>query len=346
MRRLAAAFALLAVLALAGGCKPADESETAKVPLFPWLLQGQDALDSLQLRGAGNKPLVTLVKKAGAWRVAERGDWPADAGLVSEYLFVLSQAHGIEAKTSNPKLYSKLGVEPVSDPSATGSELTLSGKGRHARLLIGHEHPKFDSNYVRVDGQAQCWLTDVPVNFDRNPVAWLDRRLVDLPLARIARIRISGGKDKAQEKAFTLSHRDDRFRLDDAPSAAMHDSHQGDALAGALDQLRFDDLADDDGSATAARELQFVTVDGLQLTLQAWYAGANLWVRVLASTDAQQVEQWQHETAGRAPDATPLSARIDAFNQRFRGRRFQLPASVANVLMLSHEQILAGAPSP
>ena len=37
---------------------------------------------------------------------------------------------------------------------------------------------------------------------------------------------VSGGVDKA----FALSHRDDRFRLNDAPSAAMHDSHQGDAM--------------------------------------------------------------------------------------------------------------------
>ena len=339
--RLALGLPLLAALALSGGCKRAEPA-TGKVLLFPTLAERQGELDTLQLRGAGNAVLVTLAKKNGVWRVVERADWPADAGRVSQYLFVLSQAHRVEAKTANPKLYSRLGVEPIAGADAVGTELKLSGAGDSSRLLIGHEHSKFDSNYVRVDGQAQTWLTDLPVTFDRNPVSWLDRRLVDLQLARIAVVRISGGADKA----FTLSHRDDRFRLDDAPSAAMHDSHQGDALAGALDQLQFEELAVDDGTATPERELQFVIVDGTQVTLQAWHAGDQLWVRLAASVDEARAEAWAGQAADRAAASAALRKQVDLWNQRFHARRFLLPANLAATLMLTHEQILAGAPGP
>jgi len=345
-RRVAWTLPLLAVLATAGGCKrnaaPVDE----KASVFPTLAERQDQLDTLQLRGAGNATLVTLRRKEKVWRVAERTDWPADAGRISQYLFVLSQARLAEAKTSNPELYARIGVEPITDEAATSSELTLSGQGISSRLLIGHEHTKFDSNYVRIDGQAQAWLTDLPVTFDRDPAAWLDRRLVDLPLARIAGVRVR----PKSGKPFALSHRDDRFRLDDAPSAAMGDSQQGDALAGVLDQLRLEDLGADDGKQAAERELQFTAVDGLQLTIQAWHAGEQLWVRLAASTDEARAGEWARQLAapGSKSDSEPkpVPERVAELNQRFHARRFLMPTNVETVLMLSREEILAGAPSP
>jgi hypothetical protein len=209
-------------------------------------------------------------------------------------------------------------------------------------LLIGHEHPKFDSNYVRVDGEAQAWLTDLPVGFDRDPLSWLDRRLIDLPLARIARVQVA---DRGGER-FSLSHRDDRFRLDDAPSAAMRDSNQGDAIAAALDQLQLEQLASDDGSAVAERELRFSAVDGLEVKVQAWHVGDALWVRLAAAVDEPRAAAWLSQTKGAPKDMALVRARVADWNARFHGRRFQLPVAVATTLMLSHEQILAGAPAP
>jgi len=332
--------ALVLALALGSGCER-DQPESAKALLFPTLSERQVDLDRVQLTGAGNVALVTLSKKSSAWRVAERQDWPADEGRLSQYLFVLSQTHRIDAKTANPKLYPRLGVEPVSGAAATGTELSLSGPGISARLLIGHEHAKFNSNYVRIDGQPQSWLTDLPVTFDRDPASWLDRRLIDLPLARIAGVHVSGGA----EKAFSLSHRDDRFRLDDAPSAAMHDSYQGDAMASVLDQLKFEDVAADDGSATIERELRFDAVDGTQVTIQAWHVGSQLWVRVATSIDEAKLLAWI-QLAGHTEAAGALRNQVADWNRRFHSQRFLVPAGPAATLMLTHEQILAGAGVP
>jgi hypothetical protein len=339
--RLGLTLILLSLLMLTAGCERADEPDAAKVMLFPTLAERQDQLDTLQLRGAGNAVLVTLVRKGGLWRVAERGDWLADGGRVSQYLFVLSQTHFEEAKTANPALYSRLGVEPITASGATGTELKLAGRGIAGVLLIGDEHSKFDSNYVRVNGQAQAWLTDLPVTFDRNPAIWLDRRLVDLPLARVAQVRVSGGT----EKPFSLSHRDDRFRLDDLPSGAMGDSQQGDTLAGVLNQLQLDDVQDDDGSAVVERELQFLAVDGLVLTVQAWHVSEQVWVRLVASIDEARAAEWARLATAQRPASEPLTQRVSDWNKRFHGRRFLLPAESANVLMLSHDEILVGAPS-
>ena len=337
--RLASGLFLLLALTIGAGCKR-SEPAPAKALLFPELAERQDELQNVQLRGAGNKALVTLVRKDGRWRVAERADWPADAGRLSQYLFVLSQTHGVEPKTANPKLYSRLGVEPISSPGATGTELSLAGGGISSRLLIGHDHAKLNSNYVRIDGQAQTWLTDLPVSFDRDPASWLDRRLIDLPLARISAVRVSGG----DARPFSLSHRDDRFRLDDVPSAAMRDSYQGDALASVLEQLKFEDLAADDGTPVVERELRFDSVDGRQVTIQAWHEGSQLWVRLAASLDEKQVLAWTRQ-AGNEKAAEGLRKQVAVWNERFNAHRFLLAESVAATLMLSHDKILAGVPA-
>jgi hypothetical protein len=333
---------LLLLLPLLLAACQREPTAPGKVPVLPGLGQHQDKLELLRLRTAGNRVRVSLHKRGGSWRVAERGDWPADAGRVSQYLFVLSQAHRIEQKTANPALYARLGVEAISAPDASGSELELSGGGRHWRLLIGKEHPKFDSNYVRIDGQATSWLTDLPVGFDPDPSAWLDHRLVDLPLARVARVQVS----ERGAPVFALSHRDDRFRLDDAPSAAMHDSHQGDALAAVLDQLQFEQLEADDGRAVAERELLFTAVDGSRLRIWAWHAGEHLWIRLVADIDEAASADWRQRTHASADEQAKLLARIAEWNARFAGRRFQVPDSVAATLMLDHEQILAGDAKP
>jgi hypothetical protein len=336
-RLLLAAIACLALAACAG-----DTASTEKPKLFPGLDKAQANVESMQLRGAGNRPLVSLERRNGAWRVAERNGWPADEGRISQYLFVLAQARRMEAKTSDPKLYSRLGVEAVSAVDAKGSELTLSGKGVRSRLLIGNEHPRLDGYYVRVDGEAGAWLTDLPVYFDPDPRVWLDRRLVDVPLARIARVRISG----VDEPPFSLSHREDRFRLDDAPAAAMRDSYQGDVIASALDQLHFEDLAADAGSVQAIRTLDYSTVEGLLLQVQVFRDGEQLWVRMKAGTDPATAEAWAKVSAANAASNATLEARVKAFNDSFFNRRFLLADPVATNLMLTHEQILAGAPKP
>ena len=47
----------------------------------------------------------------------------------------------------------------------------------------------FDLSALRLAGQVPepgTWLTDLPVYFDPDPKVWLDHRLVDIPLARMA----------------------------------------------------------------------------------------------------------------------------------------------------------------
>lgn len=324
---------------LVGGC--AREPESARTqPVLPGLDDAQHSLARMELRGAGNRSLVTLERRDGAWRVAERDGWPADAGRISQYLFVLSQARRMEGKTGEPRLYPRLGVEPVSLPDAAGTELQLAGKDWQQRLLIGNAHPRLDGNYVRVGAEAQAWLTDLPVGFDKQPVDWLDRHLLDLPLARVSRVRVSG----AGGANFSLSHRDDRFRLDDAPSAAMRDSYLGDTVAGALDQLQFEDLAADDAATVAERTLDYASVEGMRVRLQVLRVAERHWLRVAVGMDDEASRAWAALSTANVEKLARIAARAAALEKDVAGRRFLIDESLARTLLLDHDQILAGAP--
>jgi hypothetical protein len=129
----------------------------------------------------------------------------------------------------------------------------------------------------------------------------------------------------ASGEAFVLSHRDDRFRIEGVPTAAMGDSHAGDALAGVLDSLELEDVARDDGKAPPERIVRFTGVDGAWIELAAWRIDGRIWVRAASGGDGVLAHAWAH------PQATD-------------GWRFRLPAFQAAELMASRSQILGNNP--
>jgi hypothetical protein len=324
---------------LLSACAPAPDPEPAPGPLLPVVGSSQDRIDRLQLRGGGNKLLVSLARERGEWRVAERAGWPADGARVVGYLAKLAQARRVEAKTASAAMHARLGVEDIADPEAKGHELSLIGPGVSQRLSIGELHVRSGGRYVRANGAPRAWLTDVDVGFDPDPVDWLDRRLVSIPLARVERVRIR----PRGSAAFALVHRDDRFRPDDAPPGAMRDSHAGDQIASVLEAFDVDDVGTDDGSRTPSQELDYELVDGTVLTISIWRDGQRDWARLSADFDEARASAWA--TQARRPQAlAEARAKAQAWTRRFEGRRFLLPRSTARTLTLDHSQILEGVP--
>jgi len=87
-------------------------------------------------------------------------------------------------------------------------------------------------------------------------------------------------------------------------------------------------------------------VEGLLLQVQAFRDGEQLWVRMKAETDPATAQAWAKVSAANAASNATLEARVKAFNDSFSNRRFLLADPIATHLMLTHEQILAGAPKP
>ena len=374
MRALPLAIAAVAVGLLAGAAwwlldrQASDRREDPGLAV-PGFATRVEAIDDIELRGAGGEVLLHIEKVDGTWVMPDRDGWPANQREVSRALFRLGQARRIEAKTRNPALHARLGVEDVASPGAKGTELRLQGGGEPVHLVVGNNHPSLGGSYVRIGDDPQAWLLDQDIGPAREPTDWLDRRLLDIPMARVEEVRVTPAKGRG----FRLSRVDDRFSLDGQPPAAMTDPDAGNGTAGVPDQLPFDDLAVDTG-AEPIQVVEFIGVDGVVIRLEAWRDDRGTWARLAATLDEAAALAWfeQSAAAGEAEavepqaaepsevaagedaaaeptDAAPpaervagLRARVDAWQASFEGRQFLLPPYKAAPLMRSRNDYLAG----
>jgi hypothetical protein len=361
----------VAVLALAGAAwwvieRPASGPVAGTDRVLPGVAERIEKLERLEVHGAGDALLVAIEKHEGRWRMPDRLDWPANQREVSRALFRLAEARRLEAKTANPELHARLGVEAVAGADAKGTELRLIGGGEPLRLTIGKNHPSLGGSYVRIGDEPQVWLLDEDIGPARNPADWLDRRLVDLPLARVAEVRVTPAKGRA----FRLTRADDdRFSLDGQPSAALGNADDGNATAASAEQLALDDLAVDAGAA-AEQTLAFESVDGVTLTIATWQQDGGTWARLSTVLDKTKAAAWfaQPATSESGEDAAAASSEVTTeqaseehtgpspeerlhaleqqvaqWQQRFDGKQFLLPPQQAANLVKNREDYLAGS---
>jgi len=330
----------------------------AQGPALPGFDVRVETVDRIEVFGAGRTPLLAVEKRDGRWQMPDRQDWPANQREIGSALFRLGQARRIEAKTANPALHSRLGVEDVGADDAAGTELVLSGGGEPLRLTIGNNHPGLGGSYVRIGDDPQAWLLDEDIAPARDAADWLDRRLLDIPMARIDVIRVA----PASGRAFRLSRVQDRFSLDGQPPAAMENPDAGNTTAGFTDQLPLDDVAADSG-AEATQTVVFEGLDGVLITVAAWREDSATWARFGAELDEARATAWisqravdredierADETTAPLPtdEASPeqqlaeLREKVGEWQTQFEGRQFLLPAYKAAPLMRSRNDYLAG----
>ena len=305
-----------------------------------------ESIDRIELLGAGAKPLVLIEKSDGAWRMPDRDNWPANQREVGSALFRLGQAKRMEAKTADPKRHARLGVEDVAAADAKGAQLRLSGGGGEPlHITVGNNHPSLGGSYVRLGDDPQAWLLDEDIGPARSAPDWLDRRLLDVPMARIDAIRVT----PADGRAVRLSRVEDRFSIDGLSPSAMANPDAGSTIGGFTDQLPLDDVARDSG-APATQTAVFESFDGLRITVAAWRQEGGTWARLGVELDEGRARDWfaRPQATAAAPKATAdqrlaaQRAQVEAWNQAFAGRRFLLPPHKAEGLMRSRNDYLDG----
>lgn len=350
----------IGVLVLAGTAwwlldRQAAGEGAALGPALPGFDERVEAVDRIEVFGAGAQSLLAVEKRDGAWVMPGRQDWPANQREIGSALFRLGQARRIEAKTANPALHSRLGVEDVAAEGASGTELRLHGGGDTVRLTIGNNHPGLGGSYVRIGDDPQAWLLDEDIAPARDAADWLDRRLLDIPMARIDVIRVT----PATGRAFRLSRVQDRFSVDGQPPASMENPDAGNSTAGFTDQLPLDDVAADAG-AEATQTVVFEGLDGVVVTVAAWREESGTWARFGVELDEARAAEWiaqspaadEDETQGEVPAAAEavspeqqlaeLREKVGEWQAQFAGRQFLLPPYKAAPLMRSRNDYLAG----
>jgi hypothetical protein len=306
-----ALVALVLALVVARRDAPTDSLD-AGAPLIPGLEEGLNEVDSIRLTGAGDQVLVTLERGESGWRVLERGGHPADFAKVRRFLLDLARSKRIEAKTSQPANFARLGVEDVAAADAKGLRVDLGGLAAPASIIIGtFTGLAGEGTFVRdADGQ-QAWLASGSLIPDRAVANWLARELVDIPSARIREVRIA--KDGGELRAFKSEPGDEHYTLADIPRGReLNSPFAVDALAGVLSGLRLDDVAPADTLAppeAGAIAARYTTFDGIVVSVTAWQQDNRNLARFAVSLDepaaiaAIEAEQARERAAHAADSA-------------------------------------------
>ncbi len=276
----------------------------------------------------GDGTHATLQKEADSWHVEERG-WPADVGKIRKLLLDLGALNIVEEKTRLPANYPQLGVEDVSSPKATGTLIDVTSPTRTWAVIIGKSSGA-KSGYVRVAGAPQTLLAAPLLTVDSDPKGWLERTLLDVPVARVHQVEehpaqgpsFTVAREKKEQNDFTVSPLPKGRELTSAAAA--------EPITTALGSLTLDDVrkAATRTDPPAARAL-YRTFDGLEVEVGGRKDGTHSLIAVSArSTDKET-----------AAEAERLTARLS-------GWEFEIPDYKYNAIFSPLEDLLRKPPQP
>lgn len=308
--------------------------------LLPDLANQLNDVTRMRIQNGGST--VTLVRSDNTWQVGER-DYPAKLGQVRQTLISLAEATVFEAKTSNPSLYERLGVQDFGTGDGENTQVLLwAGETQISGLLVGEHATQPSGTYVRVVGQPQSALVTPRLNLSTKVTAWLEPALTNIKPADIVRIEA----EPLGSAAYVIARDGDGLVLQDPPADRAPKPASVARVTRVLQNLRLDDLlpAGESVAVDAWNRAVFTTTDGLRVALELADDGERKLLKLKAGT-APIVEAADTDDDGAASEggALPPADRAEALNAKADGRVFVIQGYKFNDATLKLEQLLEAA---
>jgi hypothetical protein len=256
--------------------------------VFPQLAGELGNLAWMRISRGNTKTDFNLI--ADRWTVIEKGNYPAAPGKVRRLLLGLAGLTLVEPKTARPELLARLGLDDPRNGKSTLVGLQDRTGKTVAELIVGKVRPDRlgagnDGVYVRKPGQDRAWLARGSLDLPQAIVDWLDRRVIDIPAARVASVTLTG-----PDGAILALRRDPAsggFIVADPPeNAKFKDQAALAAPASALAGLELDDVkpaAELHPPPSGVAAAEFATSNGLTVTLRLFTSGKADWVAISAA---------------------------------------------------------------
>ncbi|RKZ88239.1 MAG: hypothetical protein DRR19_12760 [Candidatus Parabeggiatoa sp. nov. 1] len=263
---------------------------------------------------------VTLIRSDGQWLLKEKHSYPVELDKVYKLLLGAADLTILEAKTSKPALYSKIGVEDVSEEGAKSTLLTFKKTEGEtvASLIVGHDRTaKIDSTrqeiYVRKPDEKQTWLTLGQLPIEKDLADWLDPEIVNIDSDNIRQVSITH-PDGEHFLILKNTPKDEDYQMADLPkNAKVKSAYVLNQITATLNRLNLDDVAvasdfvfDDNTSNSAV----FTTFDGLEVAMTTMEKEGKHYAKFAAAfnPDAVYVEppkKDEDETASEGEESQP-----------------------------------------
>ena len=317
--------------------------------VFPSLMERIN--DTVTVVGTSAGESFTLKRADGRWVISERFDYPA-ADDARKLLIGVARLERIEPKTSNPDLYSKLGLDEVTDKQSSSIRYVLedTGGATLADIIIGDNRPargdpEANEYYVRQPGDPQSWLVKGNLPERANAVEWLDDRVLSLDRERVRRVTVrhADGEEVVVRKPKP-SMQD--FELVDMPEGAGIDGEwKLNDMGRALADFELDDvmLASETTFAEGGFEVDLVTFDGLRVRLQSAKDGDRTLARLEAAFDEPLVTQEFFDVEAEAEklrSAEEVRKEAAELNERWRDWVYVVPSYRAGYLSKRRDELI------
>ncbi|HEY5622121.1 MAG TPA: DUF4340 domain-containing protein [Gammaproteobacteria bacterium] len=336
---LAGALVVLGALALFGQREQRPQTVAGEI-LLPGLEDSLDEITSVEIIGAGNTRIATLERADADWVVAERDGYPADLTKTRHALLSFAETTILEAKTANPALHDRLGVEDVSAQDATGALVRILGPADPAdpvEVVVGGGEGEYQ-RYVRRQGEDQSYLINRDPQIYLETTEWLDTTLLDLDSNRVKQVTVTRpaetlvvSKDVRGQTNFTVQDIPEgrELRYESIPNV----------LGSVLSNLTLDDVQRADGPLGDAIVSEFVTFDGLVITAESVEVGDEAWVSFSASVDPALPEESVETRADAEAEAAEINARVEGWRYAIPTVKFeQLTRSMDDLLREVEEE--------
>jgi hypothetical protein len=341
--------------------RSSEEAYLGGGALFADLKPALGDIDEIRLsKGDGSR--TTLKRGADGWSVVER-NYPADGTRVRELALNLAAMKVVEAKTSDPASYAKLGVEPADSPTATSTLVELVAGKKTWSLLVG-KSAEGRAVYVRKPAEAVSALAEPSVSVDPDQKRWVDRQLTDLPGTEVHDIAVTPASGPAY--LLTRARRGDAdLVLSPVPKGRKSASPMSiDGQAEVLAAFNFDDVHALDSPAPATTDkATWRTFDGQVIEFAGRRSADKAFVTVTAHRDPALAAQFMPPppatpAPAAATPATPAAGKpapadgkakpgaVEHLMTRVNGVQFEIPAYKYDALFKRAEELLEKPPAP
>jgi hypothetical protein len=279
----------LAVLAAGYALGPASVATerhgfAAGTPMFPGLAAAAAGAERIEIVAKGQHLTFVRATPDAAWGMAEHDDYPVQPSRIHALLTGLAELRLAEPRTGDPAMYPRLGL---GDPDKPDSEATLvrvlGADGRVIAAAVLGRRPAAaagaaETVYVRRPDAAQTWLAEGHVPLDTDGQSWLQRDVLSIDAAKIARITVRRGSE-----TLVIARDGAALKLVEPNPPPPVDQTKLDETARALDLLTFEDVRRADAKAAVLSVTTYQVKGGPEITATEVGDDKEAWTRFAAS---------------------------------------------------------------
>jgi hypothetical protein len=315
-----------------------------------------------------------------AWVVASKHGYPADSERVRKMIAELLDSKVVEAKTSKPENYERIGVVEPDKPGAAGVLVDVQDPagaslgaviiGNASSAPTGEDSTLAGPRYfVRRKGEAQSWLAQGNLSVAAEPMSWVNRSPLEVDIAKVRTATITHLAEPREAVAVSKQlAADGTFKFDALPEGRQpKDEFAATRVAQAISGVVIDDVAPASSVDMSQPELTavFTTFEGQTITVACASKDGARWWSFGASFEPTPAPPHPAvpENADEAAKAAAEKSRADAeklhqesmaaiqkkteeLSRRLAGWVFVLPEYKVKALMVRQEELLAPPPVP